>query len=223
MLTALETNMKTIAFYNNKGGIGKTTFSVHTTLFASLRRIKSLAVGLDRQGDLCRWLARGDAQVQDGLAFRRGEFLDVIYSPMELPAKLKGYELVVADCPPAVEIVDKVSADLWVVPLDGRLAIENMGNIYPHIRQAKCPILIVVNRADLIGKTARENLLAAARGIDGAILYAKPIPCSAAIAKAAEYQRAVWEVPYGRGTQGDEAVQALCAEILRQVGLAERL
>lgn len=120
--------MKTIAVYNNKGGVGKTTISVHVALFAAMRRIKTLAAGLDRQADLCRWLARGDAQVQDGLAFRRGEYLDVVYSPMKVPDRLKNYDLVVADCPPAVEIVDKVSADLWVVPLDGRLAIENMGN-----------------------------------------------------------------------------------------------
>ena len=29
--------MKTIAFYNNKGGIGKTTFSVHVALYAAKR------------------------------------------------------------------------------------------------------------------------------------------------------------------------------------------
>ena len=52
--------MKTIAFYNNKGGIGKTTFSVHVALYAAKHHIRTLAVGLDRQGDLCRWLAGGD-------------------------------------------------------------------------------------------------------------------------------------------------------------------
>ncbi|MBK7829742.1 MAG: AAA family ATPase [Nannocystis sp.] len=37
--------MKTIAVYNNKGGIGKTTFSVHVALYAAKHHIRTLAVG----------------------------------------------------------------------------------------------------------------------------------------------------------------------------------
>jgi hypothetical protein len=38
--------MHTVVFYNNKGGIGKTTLSVHLALFASARRIRTMVVGL---------------------------------------------------------------------------------------------------------------------------------------------------------------------------------
>ena len=38
--------MKTIAFYNNKGGIGKTTFSVHVALYAAKHHIRTLAVAV---------------------------------------------------------------------------------------------------------------------------------------------------------------------------------
>ena len=93
--------MKTVAVFNNKGGIGKTTISANLALFAAAHRIKTLAVGLDRQGDLCRWLAGGDCVLEDGLAFRHSEYLHVLYSPMELPERRWDVDLVIADCPPA--------------------------------------------------------------------------------------------------------------------------
>lgn len=217
------TTMKTIAVYNNKGGIGKTTFSVHLALYAVKHRIRTLVVGLDRQGDVCRWLAGGDCELQDGLHFRKGDYLQVIYSPMELPDRIKNYELVIADCPPAVEVVDKLSADLWLVPLDGRLAMENLGNIYPSLKQANGIITLVLNRCDLAGKRVVDGLREAAEQIPNAVVRGEPIPASAAIAKAAEYFRPVWEVPYGRGTLGDRAMQKLCADVLGDCGFEGRL
>lgn len=215
--------MKTIAFYNNKGGIGKTTFSVHVALYAAKHHIRTLAVGLDRQGDLCRWLAGGDCEVQDGLSFRHSDYLHVVYSPMELPARIANYDLVIADCPPAIEIVDSLTADMWLVPLDGRLAMENLGNIYPSLRRTKGAITLVLNRCDLAGKRVVEGLREAAEQIPNAVVRGAPIPASAAIAKAAEYFRPVWEVPYGKGTHGDRAIQQLCADLLTDCGFGGKL
>lgn len=210
--------MRTIAVYNNKGGIGKTTLSVHLALYAAERRISTLVIGLDRQGDVCRWLAQGDVQVQDGLLVRVGNYLQVLYSPMEIPQKLGNIDLIIADCPPAIEIVDQVSADLWLVPLDGRLALENLGNIHASLCQAEGEIMLVLNRCDLIGKRAIEGLRAAARQIPNARLREQPIPSSAAIAKSAEYFRPVWEVPYGRETHGEKAILQLCDDVLKGCG-----
>ena len=217
--------MKVVAVYNNKGGIGKTTFSAHIAIYAAGFRIRTLAVGLDRQGDLVRWLAGGDCALQDGTSFRKGEHLSVLYSPMELPDRefMEDYELVVVDCPPNVEIVDSLTADLWIVPLDGRLAMENLGNIYGTLRSADGEIYIVLNRCDMIGKRALEGLKRAAHQIPHATVRPKPIPSSAAIAKAAEYFRPVWEVPYGRKTYGAKAVRGLCDDVLRASDFGGRL
>ncbi len=215
--------MRTIVFFNNKGGIGKTTLSVHLALFASARRIRTMVVCLDRQGDVCRWLAKGDCRVHDGLFFRVNEYLQVLYSPMVVPKDLKNIDLLIVDCPPAIEVVDNVTADLWVVPLDGRLAMENLGNIHDSLCRAEGSILLVLNRCDLIGKRALEGLRAAARMVPNARLRDEPIPVSAAIAKAAEYFRPVWDVPYGRDTQGDQAIQKLCSDVLNECGLDGRI
>lgn len=214
--------MKRVIVYNNKGGIGKTTFSVHLALFASERRIRTLVVGLDRQGDLCRWLSGGDESLMNGHVFRVNDYLQVLYSPMELPKDLANYDLVIADCPPHVEIVDEVEADLWLVPIDGRLAMENMGNIYTALRRAEGTIMIVLNRCDLIGKRALEGLREAAHQIPHATVRSEPIPSSAAIAKASEYFRPVWKVPYGKDTAGDRAMQSMCNDVLLSCGFGGR-
>jgi cellulose biosynthesis protein BcsQ len=215
--------MKTIAVYNNKGGVGKTTFAVHLALFAADRRIKTLVVCLDGQGDVCRWLSGGECTIEDGLTFDHGNYLKVTYSPMTLPEDLKGFDLVIADCPPAREIAGEIDADLWLVPLDGRLALENLANIHREICDGTGDVMIVLNRCDLIGKRALEALRKAVHKFPSISVREAPIPASGPIAKTAEYFRAVWDVPNGEGTIGDRAIQRLCTDVLTGCGFAGQL
>lgn len=217
--------MTLVAVFNNKGGIGKTTFSAHLAIYAASHRIRTLAIGLDRQGDLVRWLAKGDHDLSSQTYFEYNDYLSVLYSPMMLPSAedMANYEFIVADCPPNIEVIDTVTADIWLVPLDGRLAMENLGNIYHALRAAEGNIMLVLNRCDMIGKRALEGLKHAAHQIPHATVRKKPIPSSAAIAKAAEYFRPAWEVPYGKGTYGDKALRSLCVEVLEASNLGGRL
>ena len=132
-------------------------------------------------------------------------------------------DLVIVDCPPSVETADVVSADLWLVPLDGRLAIENLGNIHGSLCAAGGEIMLVLNRCDMIGKRALEGLREAAHQIPNAHVRAETIPATAPIAKAAEYFRPVWKVPHGANTRGDKALQSLCQEALTTCGFGGRL
>ena len=66
--------MKTVAIFNNKGGVGKTTLAVHLALFASeQQRLRTVAIGLDRQGDLLRWLSGGNVTVGDGPVYEHSK------------------------------------------------------------------------------------------------------------------------------------------------------
>ena len=221
--TRHDGDMRIVAFYNNKGGIGKTTMAVHLALYAADRRIKTLLVGLDRQGDACRFLSGGECRLENGLTFRVGEYLWVTYSPMELPRIFKDFDLVIADCPPAIEVVDAVQADLWVVLLDGRFALENLANIHNDISAGDGKVMVVLNRCDMIGKRAFEALRKAAHKIPRATVRATPIPATGPIARTSEFFRPVWEVPNGEGTIGDRAIQSLCQDVLVSSGLGGRI
>lgn len=217
--------MKTVVVYNNKGGVGKTTIAVHLALLAESSRIRTMAVGMDRQGDLLRWLSGGDQNIREGELHERSSFLKVLYSPDAFPSGLQQNDLIVVDCPPAIEVATKVSADLIVVPVDGRLALQDLMNVLTALME-KGRIMIVFNRADAGGKTTLEALQNAVSKIPGAgklvMVWEELVPDSGSIKRAAEYFQPAWEVPYGAGTTGPEALRRLCAGILTQVGLSAR-
>lgn len=212
--------MKTVAVYNNKGGVGKTTIAVHLALHAEAARLKTLAVGMDRQGDLMRWLSGGDQNIREGELFEHSKSLKVLYSPDVFPRGIQQNDLVIVDCPPAVEVATKASADIFVVPVDGRLALQDLMNVLQSLLTAG-RVLIVFNRADAGGKTTLQAVQTAARKIPGErlVVWDEIIPDSAAIKRSAEYFKPAWDVPYGAGTSGPEALQRLCAGIVVHAGV----
>jgi cellulose biosynthesis protein BcsQ len=210
--------MKTVAIYNNKGGVGKTTIAVHLALCAESAGLKTLAIGLDRQGDLMRWLGGGDLNISDGKVHDHSKKLSVLYSPDVFPKGLKGLDLVVVDCPPAIEIATRATADLFVVPVDGRLALQDLMNVLSPLCTAG-QVLLVFNRVDAGGMTTLKALKTAAAKIpqQRLIVWEDIIPDSGAIKRSAEYFKAAWEVPYGEGSQGANALHKLCNGVLAHV------
>ncbi len=50
-------------------------------------------------------------------------------------------------------------------------------------------------------------------------VWPRAVPDSPAIKRAAEYYRAVWDVPYGENSEGSKAITELCDGILQYLGL----
>lgn len=88
--------MKVITLLSRKGGSGKTTLSVHLSVFAALKGRGVVLVDLDPQGSACTWYELRDIE---------SEFITIPASAAELPriiqqAKEGGADLVVIDTAP---------------------------------------------------------------------------------------------------------------------------
>lgn len=88
--------VKRVAFFNNKGGGGKTTMSVHTGFLAEEWKIRTILTCLDRQGNSLMWVSGGDGVAKLDAFYERSEFLSVVYSPQSMP-EIENVDLVLAD------------------------------------------------------------------------------------------------------------------------------
>lgn len=215
--------MKSVVFYNNKGGVGKTTFAVHCALRAAeYHRLRTIAIGLDRQGDVLRWISGGEAWVGDGTVHQHSSHLTVIYSPNQQPNLRLNADLAVMDSSPSLALAGSVRTDLVVVPVDGRLALEDLQNALPDLLESQAKLLVVINRADSGGTKTLAALKRACAKVPRITIWPTPVPDSPAIKRAAEYYRPVWEVPYGETSAGSKVMKDLCDDIVRMLGLGAR-
>lgn len=104
-----------ISFLNQKGGVGKTTLSIHVAANLSLLNYKVLLVDADIQGSAFDWVTVRKA---DKLFNIIGLHKPILHK--ELKSLSKGYDFVIIDGPPRVYDVARsaiVSSDLVLIPI----------------------------------------------------------------------------------------------------------
>lgn len=93
---------KIIAVYNQKGGCGKTMTSMQLGAALALRGYTTLVVDMDRQGTAAIWSGQATADEPFparviSLAIQQGQMIG------EIRKFVKDHEIIIIDCPPAIE------------------------------------------------------------------------------------------------------------------------
>ena len=111
---------KIITVFNQKGGAGKTTVSVHLAGTLGLRGAKILIVDMDEQNTATRWVGQADEEHPFPAAIMNLAALDGSMHK-EVKKQIDRYDFIVIDCPPAVHSQAPMSAllisDLGIIPV----------------------------------------------------------------------------------------------------------
>lgn len=131
-----------IAIISPKGGTGKTTTALNLAdLFASLN-LKVLLVDKDPQGSASAWSALAE---QTNFVVSR--------------SFVKGFDVVIYDCPPKLMEPDAIDADIIIVPtiLDAASHVSYFKTM-KHLEGIKTPIISVINRFNYARSEHRKRL-----------------------------------------------------------------
>jgi chromosome partitioning protein len=189
--------MPTVAVWNHKGGSGKTTLAVHLAYAAERAGLTTLLIDTDRQGNALQWLVGDDAQtLQPGNLQEHSSKLSVLYAPDGPATNLPAFDVVIVDCPPALEVAASLTPDLWIVPIDSAFALRGAANVHADVSATGIPLLFVLNRADAGGLRIQKGLMdeLLANGLD---VWPEAIPDNATLYRAAAHRVPVWDAPFG--------------------------
>lgn len=137
--------MKTIAFFNSKGGAGKSTLAVHAGVCAAYDQATAL-LDADPQGTLQTWAGKRSLDAPAVMAVTAGNLAAQL-------AKLKsrGVALAVIDCPPYITAESSLlvrDADFVVVPVQPLMPdLEGCKKAVEIIQSTGRPFAFVINRA----------------------------------------------------------------------------
>ena len=206
--------MKTVAIYNYKGGVGKTTLAAHLAFRAEAQGISTVAVSLNRYGDLVPWLARENRPMQDVPHVEHRGHLTIIHSPDAVP-EVPDTALVVYDCPPALDVALRLKADLVLFPTNlSPMHLSPLGTHLPELARSCGSVQFVPWMARLRG----DGDVAALRDVAGQFPNVKVwdhvVPDSPAINRANDGLRSVWDSPPDADSPGAQELARLCDGII---------
>lgn len=137
--------MQTIAFFNSKGGAGKSTLAVHAGVCAAYDRTTAL-LDADPQGTLQTWAGKRSLDAPTVMAVTAGNLAAQLAT-----LKSRGVALAVIDCPPYITAESALlirDADFVIVPVQPLMPdLEGCAHAVKIIKSTGRPFAFVINRA----------------------------------------------------------------------------
>jgi cellulose biosynthesis protein BcsQ len=207
-----------IAFYNNKGGVGKTSCATHTFRYCARAGEPWAFYDADPQRDGLSWLSRHSAEaIEAGEAWcedpETGKPTKCLVTT-DLDAAL-AFPNVLVDAPPRGDFLRRLSEhappDLVIVPVSGRLSVEGAGHVVDEAARVGARVIAVFNMTDAKERFSRVEA-AAARKL-GVEVFPLAIPRSDTVRKAELKGVSVWDLPHAERTPVVKALRSLCAWI----------
>lgn len=137
--------MKTIAFFNSKGGAGKSTLAVHAGVCAAYDQATVL-LDADPQGTLQTWAGKRSLDAPAVMPVTAGNLAAQLAT-----MKSRGVALAIIDCPPYITAESALlvrDADFVVVPVQPLMPdLEGCKKAVAIIKSTGRPFAFVINRA----------------------------------------------------------------------------
>jgi chromosome partitioning protein len=214
--------MKKIAFYNNKGGVGKTTAVINTAYSLAHGKYKVLVVDCDKQLNAYRFFS-DNLKTKSTLKSTRYENIDIIFyekSVVDLEY-FKNYDYILLDLPPALnketsEILKLT--DVVFVPIDlSSFSVQGLPNVTEEISKTGVKLGgVFISRLESASKrsNAQQEVLEFVGKTLGDKLLDTKIPRSNTVEVSTTYRETVFErMHWGTASQ---AFGALTEEIIER-------
>lgn len=199
-----------VVFYNNKGGVGKTSLTCHTAFVAVERNIPLTVIDADRQNNTMQWLSSHE---WDG-----DESYDV--GSVHVTTNPNDYSngLVLIDAPPAFDFVQNVEdVDVWIIPVNGRFSIAGAMNVVEEIKSVNGGrIILVASMCD--ANTALGKVELTEMSKLNLEVFKFPIARHDVVRKAEMQGIAAWQVPYGSRSLAAQNLKLIANWILNGCG-----
>ena len=206
--------MLTIGLYNHKGGVGKTTLSVHCAFLALKEKKRCLLVDFDKQCSSLKWFSGYEWNSQEE-CWEEGDGIVRAVSGRNGYEVPKDTEFVIMDFPPnSDDEIKKATADVWLVPMDGRLSIE--GAVDVAILKKKQNLIGVINKAPISDKAMiGQEELASAKLAGLTSLFDIRIPYGESIRRAEMLGKPVWDVSFAMRSKSGQNLAAFSSWVIK--------